>query len=75
MSKLENTALQPQNMPDYGTLKTRNTRLTQRNNKVPERNSDSSFERSLQETTKRMIFSDDLPSLDVAFPTRVHPEH
>ena len=26
-------ALQPQNMPDYGTLKTRNTRLTQRNNK------------------------------------------
>ena len=26
-------ALQPQNMPDYGTVKTRNTRLTQRNNK------------------------------------------
>ena len=26
-------ALQPQNMPDYGTLKTRNTRLTERNNK------------------------------------------
>ena len=26
-------ALQPKNMPDYETVKTRNTRLTQRNNK------------------------------------------